>query len=214
MTFLLDNYWSIFIFLEVSSLIFLLLFIFIRYYFMNIRLSFSFLLLFFVAIILEAILAFIVYKQTGEFTTFQIVIIIFIIYAATFGISDFKRLDRYVKQKVSKWRGIDLLTDKEKERIAYLKDPKVIARHARYWFYAHTVVFVISIIVLWVYDGNKDYSLFYFLKHLEWFNAPLASPQPFHNEMIRNVIQLWVIIYVVDSIINWSYTLFPSDQKE
>lgn len=181
---------------------------------MNSRYSQLFLFLFFAAIVLEAILAYIVYQQTGEFTTFQIVIAIFIIYAATFGISDFKRLDRYVKRKVGKWKGVDLLTDKEKEIIAYLKDPKVIARRARYWFYAHTFVFLIGLIGFWIYDGNNAYSFFYFLTNLQWFSEGMIDPQPFKSEIIVNIVRLWVIVYVVDSIINWSYTFFPSDKKE
>lgn len=214
MTFLLDNYWSIFIVLEVSSLLFLLLFALVRYVFTNNRFSLIFLTLFFVAIVLEAILAYIVYKQTGEITTFQIVIAIFIIYSITFGISDFKRLDRYVKQKVGKWKGVDLLTEREKEIIAHLIDPKVIARRARYWFYAHTIVFVIGIMILWINYGNENYSITYFLSNLEWFNEEFSEPQPFTSEMVTNVVRLWMIIYVIDSIINWSYTIFPSEKKE
>src|SRR5699024_10054890 len=105
---------------------------------------------------------------TGEVTTFQIAIAVFIIYAATFGINDFKRLDRYIKEKVGKWRGVDLLTDKEKEIIEHLKDPKVIARRARYWFYAHSFVIIVGLSILWYLYGNKDYSPAYFLTHFTW----------------------------------------------
>lgn len=164
-------------------------------------------------LILEAVLAFVVYKQTGEFTTFQVVIGIFIIYALTFGVNDFKRLDRYVKQKVGSWRGVDLLTEEDKEKIAYLKDPKVIARRSRYAFYMHTLIFVSGIIVLWIYNGNKDYSLLYFFKNLEWFEDVLTSPQPFKNEQITSGVRLWIIIYILDSIINLSYTLFPGKRN-
>lgn len=214
MAFLLDNHWEIFIALEISSLIFLGLFAIIRYVFTNVRLSMTFLLLFFVALIGEAVLAYIVYKQTGQFTTFQIVIVIFIVYAATFGISDFKRLDRYIKQKVGKWKGVDLLTEEEKALIEYLKDPKVIARRSRYWFYAHTAVFVIGMIILWTLYGNKAYSFMYFLTDLNWFNDEGITPQPFTNDMVINAVRLWIIIYIIDSIINWSYTLFPNKKNE
>lgn len=213
MTLLLNYYWEIFIVLEISAFIILLVFLFIRYFFMKSELSFIFLILFIMMLILEAVLAFVVYKQTGEFTTFQVVIGIFIIYALTFGVNDFKRLDRYVKQKVGSWRGVDLLTEEDKEKIAYLKDPKVIARRSRYAFYMHTLIFVSGIIVLWIYNGNKDYSLLYFLKNLEWFEDVLASPQPFKNEQITSGVRLWIIIYILDSIINLSYTLFPGKRN-
>lgn len=213
MTFLLDNHWAIFITLEVSSLIFLLLFILVRYLFTKIRVSYTFLALFIFAIILEAVLAYIVYQQTGEFTTFQIVIVIFIVYAGTFGINDFKKMDRYVKDKVGKWKGIDLLTEKDRDMMAYLKDPKVIARKARYWFYAHTVIFSIAIFLFWEYYGNKDYSFYYFIEHFEWFEDELIEPQPFTNDLITNIVQIWLLVFVIDSVINWSYTFFPSKKK-
>lgn len=213
MSFLLDHHWSIFITLEVSSLIFLFLFVFVRYFFTKIRMSFVFLFLFIFAIILEGVLAYIVYQRTGEFTTFQIVIVIFIVYAGTFGISDFKKIDRYMKDKIGKWKGIELLTEKDREIMAYLKDPKVIARRARYWFYAHTIIFFAAIFLFWEYYGNKNYSFYYFIEHREWFDNELAEPQPFTNLLITNVVQIWLIIFVIDSIVNWSYTLFPSEKK-
>jgi len=211
--FLLDNQWSIFITLEVSSLIFLFLFVFVRYLFTKIRVSFVFLFLFIFAIILEAVLAYIVYQRTGEFTTFQIVIVIFIVYAGTFGISDFKKMDRYMKEKIGKWKGIDLLTEKDREVMAYLKDPKVIARRARHWFYAHTIIFLVAIFLFWEYYGNENYSFYYFIEHREWFDNELLEPQPFTNTLITNVVQIWLIIFIIDSIVNWSYTLFPGEKK-
>lgn len=214
MQLLLDNHWAIFITLEVSSLLFLFLFVVVRYLFTNIRVSYAFLGLFIAAIILEALLAFVVYKHTGEFTTFQIVIVIFIVYAGTFGISDFKKMDRYVKDKIGKWKGIDLLTDKERQIMAYLKDPKVIAKRARLWFYLHTIVFAIAIIMFWQYYGNEQYSFYYFLTNLDWYKDELIEPQPFTNELITNIVQIWSLIYLIDTIVNWSYTIFPSEKKD
>lgn len=213
MAFLLEHHWTIFIILEVSSMLFLIIFALIRYAFTNIRFSVVFLILFFVALMLEAILAYVIYRETGEITTFQIIIAIFLIYAVTFGISDFKRLDRYIKQKVGKWRGVDLLTDKEKEIIARLKDPKVIARRARMAFYIHTIIFIIGVAIFWIIAGNKDYSFTYFLMNLDWYNDVMTRPQPFNNDMIVNVVRLWILIYIIDSIVNWSYTIFL-DKKE
>lgn len=60
-----------------------------------------FIFLFLFLLIIEGLLGLYVYRQTGEISTFQIVIIIFIIYAFTFGILDFikgcvKKLESYV----------------------------------------------------------------------------------------------------------------------
>lgn len=214
MSFLINNHWAIFIALEISSLLFLILFALIRYWITNKRFGSMFLILFIGALVFEALLAFIVYRETGEISTFQIVIVIFIIYASTFGISDFKRLDRYIKQKVGKWKGIDLLTKEEKDIISHLQDPKVIARRSRYWFYAHTVVIVIGLLIFWTMYGNKDYSQLHFVMNLEWFNDEDITPQPFLNDTIVNIVRLWLIVYIVDSIINWSYTIFSNEKKK
>src|SRR5690625_2402539 len=110
---LLTFQWEAFIFLEVLSWIFLLLFLIVRYAFGKESLGRLFLTLFVLFIFLEALLAFIVYQKTGEISTFQVVIFIFVVYACTFGISDFKKLDRYIKMKVGIWRGVELLTEKD-----------------------------------------------------------------------------------------------------
>src|SRR5699024_10995262 len=86
----------------------------LRYAFDRVKIGQIFLLLFLLFIIFEGILAFINYRQTGEIDTFQIVVFIFIIYACTFGISDFKKLDRYIKQTVGKWRKEELLIDNDR----------------------------------------------------------------------------------------------------
>src|SRR5699024_1950306 len=113
MQFLLEHQWNIFIGLEVASLIFLLIFLVIRYAFTKQRISGIFLGLFILCIVLESVLAWFIYQETGEIDTFQIVIAIFIVYAFTFGIGDFKKLDRFIKKHVGKWRGIDLLTEED-----------------------------------------------------------------------------------------------------
>src|SRR5690625_162345 len=99
MQFLLEHQWNIFIGLEVASLIFLLAFLVIRYAFTKQRISDLFLGLFILCIVLEAILAWLIYQETGEIDTFQIVIAIFIVYAFTFGIGDFKKLDHFIKAR-------------------------------------------------------------------------------------------------------------------
>ncbi len=49
--------------------------------------------------ILEAILAWLLYRETGEISSLQIIITIFVLYAITFGYQDFRKLDRWMKKK-------------------------------------------------------------------------------------------------------------------
>lgn len=212
MQFLAEHDWIIFISLEIAALIFLLLFMGARYLLSLQKVSKLFLGLFLIMMVLEGMLAFLVYQATGEVSTFQIVIVIFLIYAVTFGVADFKKLDYSARVQIGKWRKVQLVTGEEVERMSKLKHPKVVAKKARNWFYVHTVIFIGAFIYFWQAYGSTEHHWLYFVRNIEWFSDE-TLPQPFTSEMLSQVIRLWIIIYVVDSVINWSYTLFPSKGK-
>src|SRR5690625_3066935 len=129
--FLLTYQWHIFITIEILFFVFFLLFGFFRYFLNKRKISNIFLILFFSLIIVEALLAIIVYKLTGEFSQFQLIIIIFVIYALTFGIADFLNLDRWMRKKIGSWRNIELLTEKDYAIMERNKNPKYIAEKYR-----------------------------------------------------------------------------------
>src|SRR5699024_2737430 len=106
--FLVEHSWMLFISLEIAALIFIFAFMGARYFFAYHKGSNIFLSLFLLMMVFEGILAFLVYKVTGEINTFQIVVVIFLVYAATFGISDFKKLDYTARVKIGKWRNVQL----------------------------------------------------------------------------------------------------------
>ncbi|WP_449354873.1 hypothetical protein ACUL41_00870 [Virgibacillus natechei] len=89
MDLILTYQWEIFVAVEVLSLVTLFTFGIVRYLLSKRRQSLLFLLLFIVLLVLEALLAIMIYRETGEISTFQIIITIFVIYACTFGIVDF-----------------------------------------------------------------------------------------------------------------------------
>jgi len=213
MELLLEHQWNIFIGLEVASLIFLLAFLVIRYAFTKQRVSGIFLGLFILCIVLEAVLAWFIYQETGEIDTFQIVIAIFIVYAFTFGIGDFKRLDRFIKKHVGRWRGIDLLTEEDIRKMEVAKDPKVVARKNRRWWYTHALIFVVVHVVFWIKYGNHAHDLIYYLEDFSWFGEEDFTNAPFRKESINQVSRLWMIIFAVDTIVSWSYTIFPDKKK-
>lgn len=170
--------------------------------------------LFILCLVLEAALAFMIYRETGEISTFQIVIAIFILYACTLGISDFKRLDRWIKKKIGDWRGVNLLTEEDIRKMELAKDPKFIARKNRRWWYAHAIVFVVGHCLFWLYDGNHNHDLMFYLEDLSWWGEPDHVNGPFRSEAIAAISKIWVIIFGLDTIISWSYTLFPSKNKD
>ena len=208
--FIVTHQWGIFIGLEILSFAFLLTFLLVRYAFAKPKLSMWFMVLFILCMVLEAGLAFMIYQETGEISTFQIVIAIFIIYACTFGISDFKKLDRWIKKKIGDWRSVNLLTDEDIRKMELAKDPKVIARRNRRWWYAHAVVFVVGHYLFWLYNGNHNHDLMFYLEDLSWWEEADGVNGPFQSEAIAAISKIWVIIFALDTIISWSYTLFPS----
>lgn len=128
MQLLVDYQWEIFILCEVLSLVALLIFGLLRYYYGKKQLSNLFILLFLLLLILEAILGVLIYRVTGEFSTFQIIIIIFVLYACTFGIFDFIKLDRWMRRKIGNWRGIDLLTETDHQAIENKKTRSILLK--------------------------------------------------------------------------------------
>lgn len=212
MDFLVEHSWMLFISLEIAALIFIFAFMGARYFFAYYKGSNIFLSLFLLMMVFEGILAFLVYKVTGEINTFQIVVVIFLVYAATFGISDFKKLDYTARVKIGKWRNVQLVSDDEVKKMRRLKHPKVVARKSRIWFYTHTIILISALIYLWYLYGSTEYHWVYFIQNWGWFNDESLS-QPFTSEMVNQVIRLWLIIYVIDTIVNWSYTFFPDKEK-
>ncbi|WP_246569871.1 hypothetical protein [Lentibacillus saliphilus] len=207
---LLVNYqWEIFIGLEILSFFLLVAFLLVRYIFAKGPISRLFLVCFLLTMVLEVALAWIIFNETGELSTFQVVIGIFIVYAVTFGINDFKKLDLYIKEKIGRWRGVQLLTDHDIEQMNRGKDPAVIARKNRTWWYIHASIFIIAHYLFWQYVGDQSNSFIYYLTDFSWFGNEGAEGSPYTHEMIAQVSKVWSIIFVVDTVLSWSYTVYP-----
>lgn len=212
MTFIQAYNWEIFITLEVLSWISLMAFGLFRYFLDQKKRSMLFLGIFIGVIGVEALLGWLIYKETGELSTFQMVITIFVVYAITFGIADFKKLDRWMRSKIGKWRGIDLLTAKEKTIILRDKDPKYIARKYRMSSLIHLVIFVGVQVYFWTISLPSMEEVLPYIKDLSWIGTEDVSKTPYANETLYSISMVWGIVFVVDFIYSWSYTLFPSEK--
>ena len=210
MNFLLDYQWEIFILAEILSIVSLLLFGVVRYLFRKRKMSLLFLFLFLVLLILEAALALVIYRETGEISTFQIVIMIFVVSACTFGINDFKKLDRWMKMKIGQWRGVDLLTEKDRRIMARQKDPKYIAKVNRYSAMIHLLIFVVVQAVFWSYGLNGFDEAMNYITDLSWIGTENYQDTPYPNDVIYGISMIWVLVFIIDFIYSWSYTIFPS----
>lgn len=214
MNILLKYQWEIFIAIEIISFVSLLLFGIIRYFLGKRKVSLQFLLLFILLLIIEAALAVVIYQETGEISTFQIVVTIFVVYACTFGIADFKKLDRWMRLKISNIRKVDLLTEKDRAIMDRQKDPKYIARKNRRSSMIHLVLFLGVQAVFWWY-GTKDFRMMLdYLFDLSWMGTENVEETPYANETVYQISTVWAVVFAVDFIWSWSYTIFPEKTKD
>lgn len=214
MQFLVEYQWVIFITLEVLSFIALILFGVLRYVFNKRKLSMIAIVMFLAFLVIEALLAIIIYQETKEISSFQIVVGIFVIYACTFGILDFIKLDRWMRKKVGEIRNIELLTKKDYAVLNRQKDPKYVARKYRLSSIIHLIVFVIVQLILWSYGTANFEEMLTFLTDFSWIEDGSYGNSPYANEISYSVGMIWGIVFIVDFIYSWSYTIFPSSSKK
>lgn len=213
MDLLIQYQWELFILAEVLSIVSILLFGLIRYLFHKRTLSLLFLGLFLVLLILEAVLAFVLYQETGNISTFQIIIIIFIAYACTFGISDFRKLDRWMRLKIGNWRGIELLSEKDKYIMERQKNPKYIAKKNRINSFIHMLIFIIFQAIFWFYSLEEFDQVVSYITDLSWIGTENVTETPYANDIIYGISMIWGLVFMIDFIYSWSYTIFPSKQR-
>lgn len=206
--------WEIFITIEILFILTFLAFGFIRYFLSKRRLSLFFLGGFIGLLIIEAGLAFYIYHITGEIATFQIVIGVFVLYALTFGIVDFLKLDRWMRRKIGSWRNVDLLSERDYQIIERDKDPKYLAKKYRYTSTIHLIVFVIGQVALWYHGTGSVGEMTTYIRDFSWFETGEFADSPYANETTYSIGMLWMIIFFIDLIWSWSYTFFPSNKKD
>ena len=102
MDFLIDYKWILLVGAEISFWLLSVVFLVLRYWAGFDRASIVFLVLIVVDNLVILGLGAVDYLLTGEFETYQITILIVLLYGVTFGKRDFKRLDAYLKRKIAK----------------------------------------------------------------------------------------------------------------
>ncbi|MGR6007913.1 hypothetical protein ACT7CZ_00690 [Bacillus cereus] len=105
MNFILENKWTFLIMAEAIFWISIICFLLLRYWFEFKKLSIAFFILFIVNDLWIATMGFFDYLNTGKFSNYQLIIVIIIVYALTYGKTDFRKLDAFIQKKVAKWKG-------------------------------------------------------------------------------------------------------------
>ncbi|MFS0875031.1 hypothetical protein [Solibacillus isronensis] len=210
MDFILDYKWFFLITAEVVFWVCAIAFLLLRYWFQLKKLSLVVFVIFIVNDLWIALLAYFDYQRTGEFSIYQIIIVIIIVYAMTFGKSDFKKLDAFIKRWVAKRRGEPI-----DESIQPVKlYGKAYALQEWKQFAGHFVVFVLVHIGFAIAVGFSDSLQQTPLNELfgTWFDGE-KSNFPFDNEGINKFSHVWLLILAIDFVITLSYTLFPKKKS-
>lgn len=181
---------------------------FTRYVLNQRRSSISFIILFIGFVLFEAILARIVYRETGEISSFQIIVTIFVLYALTFGYNDFKKFDRWMRKKIG---GNQLLTAKDYEEMEKQKDPSYQAKYYRLTWFAHLVVFFTVQVIFFKLSGLDFNESIRYISDPSWLNSEDYRDTPYSQQTFHTVSMIWGIIFVVDTIVASTYVFQRKD---
>lgn len=212
MDFILENKWQFLIMAEAFFWIFLLTFLTVRYWFNLKKLSIVFFFLFIINDLWIATMGFLDYLKTGNFTSYQVAILIIIVYALTYGKSDFRKLDIFIQKKVAKLKGQPIPELKGPEKL-YGKD---LARQERKHFSLHLLIFaVVHVVLFFVYGLSDQITQTQNIEQLlsEWFSSKEAH-YPFNNASMNNLSRIWTLVLIIDGVTSLSYTFFPKNEKK
>lgn len=106
MDFILEYKWLFLILGEIVFTLCAAAFLLLRYWYQLEKLSILVFVIFIINDLWIAFLAVMDYQRTGAVSLYQIIAVVFIIYALTLGKSDMKKLDEVIKRKVAEKRGV------------------------------------------------------------------------------------------------------------
>lgn len=212
MEFILENKWTFLITAEVIFWVSILSFLTLRYWFKLQKFSLVFFFIFIINDLWIATMGFMDYLKTGEFTSYQIVILIVIFYALTYGKSDFRRLDGFMQIKIAKLRKEPLPEiDQHKELYGMeyaKKEWKQVLGHILIFSIVHVALMLYFGLTTKLSDIKSVESLFKF-----WFSDTQSS-FPFNNPGANNFSRIWTLVLLIDVVITLSYTLFPKSNRK
>ncbi|MEW9500706.1 hypothetical protein [Jeotgalibacillus marinus] len=212
MDFILEHKWAFLIAAEIIFWVSILTFLTLRYWFKLNKLSLIFFAFFIINDLWIATMGFMDYLRSGEFTSYQLVILIFIVYAFTYGKSDFRRLDAFIQKKVAKLR-CEPVPDFDQPCALYGSE---YAKKEWKQFLGHLLIFsIVHISLMFIFGISKQTDEITSLDTLFtlWFAESPAS-FPFDNSGANNLSQVWTLVLAIDAVITSSYTIFPKSKKK
>ena len=145
------------------------------------------------------------YKSTGVFDTFQVVIIIFLLYALTFGRNDMKKLDRWMKRNIKKWKGEPLDEEDKQEKLYGLK---YAAKQGKE-FALHIGLYAAVITILSFFNELRSFDIKFTSKNTGDMIGHMIENGWFIDPTIGKITGIWTLVLIIDAIITISYFIFP-----
>ncbi len=204
--------WELLIATEIVFWVCIAVFLLFRYVFGWRKAGVVILLLFLASLLADIYLGWVDYNLTGEFSVFQFIVVIVVIYAMTAGLSDFRRLDAYIQRKIAHWKG------EPEPQISVPLPPKYGREHARYerrgWL-MHVVMFVTAQAVFFFLFGTDGQFSFSQLVEADFYRLWWEDERfgAYQDETLNQLVKVWFIILIIDGIISLSYTFFPRKEK-
>ncbi|CAM4057892.1 hypothetical protein BAMA_00665 [Bacillus manliponensis] len=211
MDFILENKWTFLIIAEVVFWISILSFLILRYWFELKKSSLAFFILFIVNDLWIATMGFFDYLKTGKFSNYQIIIVVIIVYALTYGKNDFRKLDAFIQKKVAGWKGNPIPEVNIPKRLSGKEHAKNERKQFFFHFLTYVVVHAIFIIIFGL--SNQLHDIQNIGSSLsQWFEE--IHPQlPTNNMAVNNLSRIWTLILAIDGAISLSYTFFPRSEE-
>ncbi|GGE81556.1 hypothetical protein [Priestia taiwanensis] len=144
-------------------------------------------------------LAVIDYVETGTISQFQMVIALILLYAIIYGKKDLRKLDFFVQKRVAKQRGQE---PPVMEEVVELTGWAYAKRELKQWG-VHVLAFI-GVHVFFFFT----YGLIPISEWMEWGRIGIVK-----HEGASRISQIWGVIFVIDTIITWSYVIFPKKEK-
>jgi hypothetical protein len=209
--FILDNKWAFLILAEIVFWVSTLSFLVVRYWFNLKKLSVAFFILFIVNDLWIATMGYFDYLRTGEFSAYQIIILIVIAYAFLYGKSDFRKLDGFIQRKVAIWRGLPE-PDITREKPIFGMEH---AKQERQNMYKHILVFsVVQITFIVMFGFSEAVSSIQLNTLIEDWYEPVKTDLFYQNDTANNITRVWGLVLAIDIVISLSYTLWPKKEKQ
>lgn len=151
------------------------------------------------------VLGFLDYRRTGEIGTFQIVIVIVLLYALTFGRSDMKKLDRWVKRQIRKWKGEAPEEGEGQERLTGMRYAVSQGRE----FAMHLAMYAAVILILSFFLPFRGFDGLISSGGFGDTLGHLIEEGLFADPVAGKITGIWTLILIIDLAITLSYFILP-----